>query len=208
MTTRPNAETGSFQVVVDWILPKQDREVFSSKTGEKFVAKLVPAQKKDGENRSVERVKLPDADRGVMGMVVLVLDFKSEVGGSENPPWLKAEEYGKEDLLDIQGAASDYVDFLSKKKYQFLNPLCDEKWKWEALCYEQKYEERTKLTKTTRESFRVFEPVSILVKEVERFPLTPVVRVSGDQLGILINEQRLFLELYFMKIGNQWKIAQ
>ena len=197
---------GSFQM--NWIAPIQEQQVFQFDEGEELRIKY--SRSEDGKKlvRAETRKTAEGLKDGVKGLVVVELSFESEQGAEESPPWVGAENYEPKDLFEVGKAAKKYLREMARKNYSGMGDVCDVRWKWEAESYGVTVEDRIAVTKKTREMFRSFEVTGEVVSQVEQFPLSPLIRVSGKQLSVVLDGEVLNLEMFLMKLNGKWKIIR
>ena len=193
---------------LEWLVPTQEKKDFSFAEGEELRIKFSQAEDGGEWEYSETKKAAKGLKEGVKGLVVIELSFKSERGSEIPPPWLGAESYQTRDLSEVGKVGKKYLTDLAKKDYSGIGDVCDERWKWEAESYGVTVEDRIAVTKKSREMFRSFVVTDDVVSRVEQFPLTSLIRVSGKQLGVVLDGEALYLDMFLMKLNGKWKIIR
>ena len=194
------------EITVEWLVPNTiEKTQFVFEKGKQLLLSLNKDEDSWSWEKSTKEGKLfkPSLD----AQIILRIPYFSERGADAVPPWIGAERYQKSEFLEVKNTVGKYAELLVGKDVTALEPLCDERWKWQALSHDESYAERKQKVENSFQKHRNLLLGKVEISQVDVFPLTSLIRISGNQVGLSLNGQSVYLEVLLFKKNNQWKIA-
>lgn len=192
-------------VKVEWLAPFKMEKSFEFQRGQEISLFLVQDNNGDWKwNKTEVEGEIPN---NLEGKITLKIPYSYSKGVDAVPPWIGAERYQKSDFLEVKKVVEKYASLLVEKDVDALEPFCDERWKWQALCHGESLAKRKEIVGQSFQKHRNLLLGEVEVSKVDVFPLTSLIRISGPQVGLSLNGQPIFLEVFLFKKNNQWKIG-
>ena len=194
------------EITIEWKEPSMETMRFPIKEAQQLIVSL---EKDDNEKLvatpEYQEVKLNN--RSLVSQVIIKVPYYSVKGAPVAPPWMDSVRYQKEDFIEVEKIVNQYAKLLVGKNIKGLEVLCDELWRWQAACRGETFEQRREAVRRASERHRNLEIAKIELTKIDVFPLSPIIRISGNQIGLSLDGKPIYLEMKLFKKDDHWKIG-
>jgi len=202
---KKKGEGNAGELKIEWLEPLKKVVYFEFEDNQN----LTLSMKEDAGNGWVwdKQIEETESASSLVTQIVVKIPYFSERGAGQMPPWVDAKRYQKEEFLEVKEVSVQYAKMLASKNIDGLEKLCDERWRWQALCRGETFSQRKEVIKKALENHKDVKFLKSEVTKVDVFPLTSLIRISGVQVGLLLDGKPIFLEFFLFKKGDKWKFG-